>query len=176
MPHAFWVSLASTQWWVYFLFVFLIRVSLVATKPRTMAVKTLFFFPSLFATLSIITLSVIMQIDSFNIITWTSGLIIGISFGWLQFYLMNVQAIKNENKLYIPGSWSLFCIVVLLFSLKYYYSAVLTLDPMQVAASPYGPYFLLFYGFCTGLFMGRMAYSVYCIKTGPYTTLITNSP
>lgn len=168
MSHSIWQVIANTPWWVFFLFVYLIRVSYVATKPRIIPLKSMLILPSIFVTLSIFGLANIIKLDSYNILLWLAALLVGSSLGWLQFYALKIKAIKEGNKIYIPGTWSVFFIVLTIFSIKYYFNVELALDPASIAASKYGPIFILMYGLFTGLFFGRLAYSIRCVKSGPY--------
>lgn len=168
MPNSFWEMVANTPWWVYLIFTYLIYISFLATKPRVISFRQLLILPSIFITLSIISLSTILQIDAYNIFLWSSALFLGIPLGWLQFFLQKIKAIKNESKLYIPGTWSLFFFCLFIFAAKYYYSFELAIDPKSIASSPYAPYILLLYGLFTGLFIGKLFYSLQCYKSGPY--------
>lgn len=168
MSNTFWQTLASTPWWVYALFIYFMQISWIATKPRIIPIRSLLILPSIFITLSIISLAYLLQMDASTLFLWSSAMTIGIPLGWMQFYLQKIKAIKNEAKLYIPGTWSLFFIFALLFFVKYYYRYEFAIDPLTIATSPYAPYIVLFYGVCTGLFIGKLIYSINCYQSGPY--------
>jgi hypothetical protein len=169
MNNAFWQVLGNTPWWVYVVFVFLIYVGINARKPRILPVRQLVTLPSIFLVLSFIGLYEHEQLSSHNIFLWLIAMLPGIFLGWLQFHALRIKAIKNTNTLYVPGSWLILGIVMLIFIIKYYIGYREDTDTHFIEHA--ARWMLLLYGFFTGLFIGRLAYAVRCIKFGPYAEL-----
>lgn len=168
MTNSVWEIAANTPWWVYLLFIYLVRMGFLARKPRTVPVRMLFILPSILIVFSIFSLYHIVQLNAANLLIWLGAIFLGIGIGWLQYYSLRIKAVRNEEKLYVPGTWGLLIIVLVIFAIKFYFGYELTIDPSLFLQAKYSFWLLSVYGFFTGLFLGRLIYALRCIKSGPY--------
>ncbi len=167
MTNSIWEIIADTPWWVYVVFFALMQAGFTATKPRIISIKQLYLLPILFLLFSFIALARI-QLDLTNFFLWLGAIMFGTGLGWLQFRALKIKAIKNEAKLYIPGTWSVMVIILIAFTLKYYYGYQLAIDTRLILSPKFAGWLSLAYGLFTGLFVGRITYAHRCLKTGPF--------
>ncbi|RDI45161.1 DUF6622 family protein [Aquicella lusitana] len=167
MNNSIWEIIAGTPWWVYVLFVLLVRFGILASKPRIIPFRQLLLLPAVFIPLSFASLyQMHLSLSLFGL--WAGALLLGAAGGWLQFRFINIKAIKNQSKLYVPGTWSILIIILIVFAVKYYYSYESAVNPGQIINPHINVWFALLYGLFTGLFIGRVAYALRCLKTGPF--------
>jgi hypothetical protein len=167
MNNSIWEIIANTPWWVFVLLVYLIRVGLGATRSRIVPVRRLLILPTIFIALSFVSMYNNMQLTFDHVLIWSAAFMIGSCLGWLQFKALKIKAVKNRASLYVPGTWSLLVIIIILFCVKYYYGYQNAIDPTKLQSNIW----LFFaYGLFTGLFAGRVGYAVRCIKAGPYAS------
>ena len=167
--HSIWETAANTPWWVYALFIYLVRLGFLATQPRIIPVKNLLLLPTLFVLFSLFNLYSTVQVTALHLLVWLGALCLGCLLGWLQYAALKIKAIKDEAKLYIPGTWTLLFIILIIFSIKYYFNYESAIEPSALTNSS-SPWVLLLYGLFTGLFIGRMSYAFRCLKYGPFVT------
>lgn len=161
--------IAGTPWWVYVLFVFLMRIAFLSTKPQIIDIKQLYILPAIFCILSIVSIYYISS--SFNhFIYWLPALTIGVAFGWLHYRLLNIKAIPSENKIVLPGTWSVFIIILVIFAAKYYMGFKMSIDSSWLSNPKVIITIASLYGLCTGLFIGRASYARKCLRVGPYAS------
>ena len=166
MSDSIWVKIAETPWWVYVIWIYLFYVSFLTTKPRIIPLQKLFLIPSLFLSISIVCMILILPFTLTNIFVLLGMLVLGVLLGWLQFRIMKIQAIKEGANLYIPGTWSGCIIILSLLFIKYYSGYQFELDPNLLLQPKFASIILAFSGLCAGLFLGRVAYSLRCLKVG----------
>lgn len=163
-------TIASTPWWVFVLFAYLVRLGFAARKPRYIPFRNLFFLPAIFVVISLFGLSELIGFTEKNMGIWIAALLIGSVLGWLHFYFIKIKAVKNEATLYLPGTWSLLIIILALFTSKYFFGFQLAIDPQLLQQEKYLIIWLSLYGLFTGLFFGRAMYAIRCLRRGPYMT------
>ncbi len=168
MNTSIWEVIANTPWWVFAILVYLIRVGLLATRSRVVHIRRMLTVPLIFIGLSFVSLYNNPQLSNNQIAMWVGAFSIGSILGWLQFKALKIKAVKKTSSfLYVPGTWSLLTIILTMFAIRYYYGYENTIDP-AIAQSK--PWIFFAYGLFTGLFAGRIAYAIRCIKTGPYAS------
>lgn len=163
-------TIANTPWWVYVLFVFLIRVGFSAMKSRIVPFRTLFILPSIFLVLSVMSLYSYLFFNPKHIAIWMGAILLGSLLGWLQFKVQNIKAVKNTAKIMLPGTSSILIMMICLFIARYYFSFQLSVDPNLFTQENYLVKALFIYGLFTGLFLGRAMYAIRCLRSGPYIT------
>lgn len=168
MTISIWERIADTPWWVYALFVYVAMVCFIATKPHTVTLKSLYITSAIFIPISIISICLVLPFSFYNMLIWAIATLAGAALGWLQFKVMKIKAIKQESKLHIPGTWSIFLLAGLVLVANYYYGDTIKLDLSLLLLPKYTPYVLAIYGVLSGLFIGKIIYSRRCIKSGPY--------
>lgn len=170
MTPSIWETIAETPWWVcLFIFAF-IRVAYAATKPKIIHTKTLFALPIVYLFLSFFCIYIGIHLNFNNVCYWLAACLLGVALGWLQMLTRRVKAIKNEPKLYFPGSWALFIFVLALIAAKYYfgYELMHTITMQSLADPKTARIMMALFGLCAGLFLGRVFYVVRLMKTGPF--------
>jgi hypothetical protein len=165
--NSIWQIVAGTPWWVYVLFIYLMRLGFYATKSHIIPVKKIFIMPMIFLVLSIVSMFG-MALNAFNLSIWVASILVGAVLGWLQYKALRIKAVKNKASLYVPGTWSLLIIITLIFSIKYYFGYTISIDPNVLMQPQYTAWILGLYGLFSGLFIGRLTYALRCIKVGPF--------
>jgi len=169
MAYSFWQIIALTPWWTYVFIWYLLYLSFKATKPRIVSLYTFILLHVICMALILIGLVSLIQINSTNLMLCLGSAFGGIFLGWLHFRLIKIKAIKHEAKFYLPGSWLLLIVIILLVSAKYYlFGYQVFFDPQVLKQEKYLSYILIISGLILGLFIGRMLYVLRCIKHGPY--------
>ncbi|EKD71347.1 MAG: hypothetical protein ACD_46C00204G0001 [uncultured bacterium] len=169
MSYDFWQSIASTSWWYFLIFSYVIFMGVLSTKTRVVEIKNnIFILPTLFFISTISTLIIAKQFTLKNAGIWAVGILIGYAISWLQLRFSKIRAIRNENKLKVPGSWNILMTLGIVLVVKYYTGYNFTFDIYA-----YDPTHLFFwlaglYGLFSGLFLGKMIYCHRCIKFGPF--------
>ena len=162
-------AIAETPWWTYLIFIYFIRISLYTTRPRIVPIQNLIIFPLVLLSFMLIGFYSIKEWIHLRIILMSLfALIVGVGLGWLQFFLLKIKAVRNEAKLYLPGTWTLFCVVLIMFVFRCYYSYYLFLDPQLFFTQGFAIYYTLFFALAVGLFIGRLACALRRIQIGPY--------
>lgn len=174
MSNNFWQAIANTPWWTYLIVLYLAHIGYKATKPNIIPVKNFFLFPLLFFILTIIGMTTLIHLTFANTLTWATMFVLGAGIGWLHFRYLNIKAIKGEKKIRLPGSWGLIFIMITFFASKYYFGFGVNFDaainPEAIKSSQFHLMLMTTYGFITGLFLGRIAYTVRVLKLGPFVT------
>ncbi len=149
-----WQILRGAPWWVYVLFIILVRMGLQSTKPRTITLQRLGLFPLVFIVWSILRL---YQNNGFEfpslIFWWVLSLGIGAYLGVKEVSSWKIHVDKEKKTITIPGNYStivfIFAIFILNFFWGYFYATLVNV-----------PYWIRLIDtisttICTGLFVGR---------------------
>ena len=169
MNDSIWQAIANIPWWIYATFIYLIRLGLLASKPRVVPIQNLFILPSFFVLLSLVCIYTSKELSFFTLSIWLSTLLLGALLGWFQFRMFKIKAIKEEAKLYLPGTWSLLILILISIALKFYFiNSANTFDAHVLTQPKFAGWLFSLYGFFTGLFLGRFFYSWRCLKVGPF--------
>jgi hypothetical protein len=170
MSNSIWQIIASTPWWVFVIFFYLLRMGYLATKPRVITLSAMLMFPLLLAMGSFTTIFYYLSFTLDHILIWVAGFLLGIGLGYIHYRFLNIKAISNTQSLYITGSWSLLLIILLIFGIKYYFGYEIAINPNLFAQKEYAFSLLALYGMLTGFFAGRLSYAANCLKNGPFLT------
>lgn len=169
MPHSFWLMIATTPWWVYFLLAYFIRVSLFVTKPRMIPIKPLYYagLPLVAMTM----LSCIIAPPS-NTALLLSGplLLTGVLFGVARAKWQGIKAIPHQNTLLLPGSWLMFIAVIALFLIRQYAVYNMNVNLLWLIKAHGDDYFLPLYAITIGIYVSQLLYCRRLIQQGPYAT------
>lgn len=168
MTYSIWQTIAETPWWFYVAFIIFLRLSFAATKTRIIHISHLFFLPAIFIPFSLISIYYTVTWQMRGFFLWSAACLFGIFWGWWQFRLRKIKAIKNQAQLCIPGTWNFFFIFIVFFLLKYYYDFSLTFDFNLLKQPQYANVFLALYGFLAGILLGRILYARRCLRIGPF--------
>lgn len=145
--------LHGTPWWVYLLFVFLVLIGLRATRPRWVSLRQLMTLPLIFMALNVSWLSERLQGQYYHLIFWVAGLLFGMAFGWVLVRHWKIDIEKRRQALYLPATWSSFILILLFFSIRYFFNYNYEVYPQA------GPHLFLadsiISGVMTGVVIGR---------------------
>jgi hypothetical protein len=166
MTHSIWESIANTPWWAYLILVYVFHIGWSATKPHITYINRLITLPALTLTFSIVLFLTLKKSSMINISYWIAAAMVGLLLGWLHFRWLNIKSIKEEAKLFVPGSWSIMIIIILAFITQFYISYQAHLYPKSTMLNV--SRLFIMYGLIVGLFLGRLIYSLRCIKKGPF--------
>lgn len=166
-----WQFLINTPWWVYVLFIFLIKIGFQASKSRVVSLKKLFIIPAVFTFMSVHTLLTAVKPDYFAISSWSLAVLVGILLGYWQVYRYNVQVDKKQWLIRLQGTWSTLIVILIIFGTKYYFSYALAVDPQRASQTAFEFSMLAVSGACTGLFIGRLICYLYRMKTNIHIDL-----
>jgi hypothetical protein len=170
MQTSIWEKIADTPWWFFLFVIGFISLAWVATKPKIIPIKNLLLMPAIYIPFSLLSIALTIPINRIVVLLWLTGTLTGIVIGWLHFRILNIKAVKNKSSLYVPGTWSLFGLILLITATKYYYGYSLMIDPKIFIQAEYVNYFITLYGLFAGIFIGKIIYSLRCIKVGPFIT------
>ena len=153
MEH-FWEILNGIPWWVYVLFVVLIRLGIQSLEPRTVTSQRLILFPLVFLILSLMRLYQNASLGFPSLIFWwVICLALGAYLGAKEVSSWKIHVDKKKKTITIPGNYStivlIFSIFILNFFWGYYYSVATNIS--------YGVYLAdtITTTICTGFFVGR---------------------
>lgn len=152
-----WETLRHTPWWAYLLFFYLLKRGYDATKTRVFAFKKLFILPSLFLAISINTLLTSFRLTPLTTTTYLITFILGTVGGWLLVRNVDLQFDHKQHLVKLPGTWTTLILISVIFSTKYYFGYSLTINPTLAQDTHFELMMLSVSGFCTGLFLGRLA-------------------
>lgn len=168
MANSVWEMAANTPWWIYVLFIVLVRFGFIATKPRLVPIKALIFLPSILIIFSLLSVYPIVGVNGTNLLIWAGTILAGIAVGWFQYFCWRIKAVKEKQTLYLPGTWGLLITILIIFTLKCYFDFEISLDSASFLNAKYQYWLIMTYGFFTGLFIGRLIYALNCVKYGPF--------
>lgn len=148
--------LLQTPWWVYLLFVYLIKVGIGASKTKVVPLKKLVILPIIFTALSIHTMIVSFHFTSMVFIVWFASILVGTLFGYLLVYKHQFRVDKKQYLIELPGTWITLIMILAIFVSKYYFGYAMSADPAVVNNTVFEFTMLSVSGVITGLFIGRM--------------------
>jgi hypothetical protein len=179
MSPTIWNTIASTAWWVFLLygalFIYLIKVGLAASQAQVISFKQLFTMPIISLIFSIICLLISIPITLSFFAYWISALGLGLLLGWLQFRLLRVKAVSGQRQFYLPGSWRLLLLFIVLIALKFYYAISFDLQWLLLLKTQYVRELFMLSGLATGMLIGRISYALRCLKIGPFIPKVSSS-
>ena len=156
--------------WVWPLFVYLIARGIIAFKPRIMPLKKIFILPSVFFFLSIQRL--VSNINFLTCLVWLLSIIIGAFLSFVIFKNIQVGADKKNNLLKLPGSYSTLVLILISFSIKFYFWFIIAKDPILLKDSMFFYRYILATSLSFGMFLGRTLLYFYKFKKTDSTSLL----
>lgn len=164
----------QTPWWVYVLFIYLVKIGFEASKPTVVSLIKMFILPVIFTAMSIHTIMTSFQIAPTVLITWVGSIIIGCLAGWILVRNQEIQIDRQHLLLHLPGTWLTLIFVLIIFASKYYFGYELAADPQLIHQTGFEFSMLFVSGACTGLFIGRAGFYTYLVYTRPSIDLSEN--
>lgn len=169
MPHSFWLMIATTPWWIYLFFIYLIRISLFVTKPRLMTIKPLYYMVLPLFAFMLIACYLIPPTNKALLFT-VPVFMIGSLFGIVRAKWQGVKAVTDKQQLFLPGSWLMFIIVIGLFLTRQYLIYHGDFNLMEWMKTDGSAVLLPLYAFSIGINVSQLAYFRRLIQRGPYAT------
>ena len=166
-----WQFLSHTPWWVYLIFVYCLIIGVKCSKPGVAPLWKMFIMPIVFGYLSIHTLLTSLSINPFVLGVYLASLVVGILLGAWQMASYKIEVDAKHRLLKIPGTWSIFIIIMIIFISKYYFGYELALDPKLVNNTGFEVALLFVSSVTTGLFIGKVIYCLIRMAKGPSVDL-----
>jgi Family of unknown function (DUF6622) len=160
-----------TPWWVYLLFVYLVKVGIRASKTGVVSIHKLYVIPLIFTLMAIETVINNVGLTANTVALWAFSTVFGIIIGWFLVYPLKLRCDHQNKLIEVPGSWSTLVIIMMIFASKYYFGYALSVDPNLVNNTNFEIALLGVTGICSGLFVGKLLCYVYRLKTNPHTVL-----
>jgi len=168
MHESIWQMIAERPWWHFAFVGYMIYLTYLTTKPRTISLRSLQYSVFSLIALSMIALTTATYINTEALSRCLVMFLLGSGLGWLQFSTYQLQAIAGEKKLTVPGSRILIFIIPTIVFLKYYFKDQLTFDASALPIEKLTALFMTLTGLTCGLFTGRLLYATRIVKVGPF--------
>jgi hypothetical protein len=168
MNDSIWQKIAETPWWQIAIVGYMIYLTYLTTKPRTISLRSLQFSVGSMLALSLIGLTSATYFNTEALGRSLVMFLLGSGLGWLQFSRYRLQAIAGEKKLVVPGSRTLIFLIPTIVFLKYYFHGQLSLDASTLPIEKLTTLFMTIVGLTCGLFTGRLFYATRIVKVGPF--------
>ncbi len=149
-----WQILSGAPWWVYVLFIILIRLGIQSFKPRTISFQRLLLFPLIFLVWSALRLSTKVELgDPSLILWWVVSISLGAYLGMLEVRHWKIHVDKHKKTITIPGNYSTVILIFAIFILNFFWGYLLATREVY-------PYWMLLADTVTttvlsGFFVGR---------------------
>ncbi len=151
-----WQIITGAPWWVYVLFIVLVKQGVLSFKPRTIKIQRLAFIPVIFFVWSFYRLYQNGGLDFPSLIVgWVLSLSIGAYLGIREVYSWKIQIDKKKGAITIPGNFSTLVLIIVIFVLNFFWGYIYS----TFAQIPYWIYLCdtVSTTICTGFFIGRGA-------------------
>lgn len=152
---AFWGAISGTPWWVFALFVYLVIIGYRATRTQKISLERLAIIPLFFTAWSLYGVFSIYQETLFKVVLWMLSFAFGGIIGWLLVRKTHITVDKAKRLLRIPGSWATLALVVVIFSVKYFFGYTFAVQPELTQHPLYYISDILSSGAISGIFVGR---------------------
>ena len=148
--------LAGTPIWVWGILAFLLYRGFIASKDRTVSLKSLCIMP-----LVMLGLSIQGMLTNFGLTTlaWTSwGLayLVVTAIAWKSVSAKDLRILKAQSQIYLRGSWLPLILMMAIFIIKYSINVMLSIDPQRQTQTLFITAVGLVFGILNGMFMGKM--------------------
>lgn len=144
-------------WWVYVLFIFLMRVGIESLKTRWISLYKLAIFPSIVTFFSIRAVFININFNAFNLICWIVPLLIFFALGWRAIFNLPLQFDKEKKAVLMPGSWTTLAMILVIFCVKFYFNYSLAIDPALAEDTFFELTLHAVQGALSGMFLGRFS-------------------
>lgn len=168
MTNLIWERIANVSWVTYAFFIYIIIIGFKSTKPSVISIRSLRYMACLFFILSLIWFYSYIHLTMYNLFILITTIFLGTLLGWLHFRLVKVKAIKNQQQIRFPGSWLMLIVTFALLISMFYLDLDFFSFSLMITTPAYALSLLALYGLFTGLYIGRLIYSVRSVKNGPY--------
>jgi len=156
--------------WVWALLIYLLYVGFKALKPRVMSLKKIGILPTVFLYFSIQRLAT--NINFFNSLVWICSTIIGVLLSLILFKNIKISADKKNNLLKLPGSYSTLILILVSFSIKFYFGFQIGKDPNVLKDADFFYRYIMGSTISFGIFLGKTFLYLYKFKKAESTDLL----
>jgi len=150
-----WQVLVHTPWWVFALFIYLLKVGIDATKPSIVNIRKLFILPALSLTVSINFL--LSSPALLPLATYALTLTAGAVAGWMLVRNLKLKFDHKQNLVKLPGTFMTLLLILTIFATKYYLGYSIATNPEIVQNLGFSIFQSTVSGLCSGLFLGRLS-------------------
>jgi hypothetical protein len=165
-------ALSNTPWWVYVLFVVLVRRGLAAGRANVSPLWRLAILPAVFAVWDLAGIAENRSVTAGALVAWLLPLLVG---AWLGHWLVRRIALRADHENWLiglDGDPTVLPLVLLIFAAKYALGYITGADPALSRDFLFLLADLAVGGFCTGIFVGRFATYLWKFRTAPSQVLV----
>ena len=156
--------ISQTPLWVYILLIYLLFIGFKATKTNSVSLVKLSFMPAIFFAMSIHTVLSVLDINILIIITWVICLLMGVGLGQLIVCQSNVKIDKETNLLTIPGTWSTFILIIIIFIYKYWINFEMAVNKEILENKLFDELLVGSSALFPGIFLGKFLFYLQILK------------
>lgn len=149
-----WDIITGAPWWVYVLFIVLVRLGMKATKGMTVSIYRPILLPVVFVAWSLYSLYSHLALGLWSLLPlWIVSLAFGAYLGFLEVRSWHIKGDRHKQQVTLPPNYSTVVLIVLIFILKFFWGYF-------YATRPEAPYWIYFGDTLTstlvsGFFVGR---------------------
>lgn len=159
------LALKNTPWWVYLLFGFILYKGIRSLKTRNVSLKKLFIVPSILIFISFHTILTQISLNFENIVLLLVSFFAGVAIGGWMIKNQDITIDKESELLRVPGGYSTFVMIMLVFIIKYYMGYEEATDPNMLKQDGFETFAIIATSLLGGLFGGKMIGYLYHYKT-----------
>lgn len=117
-----WDIVSGAPWWVYVLFIYLVRIGIKSIKPRTVSIQRVALLPVVFIAWALYGLydKLVLGLGSL-IPVWIVFVGLGAYLGLKEVSSWRISKDRHKGEITIPGNYSTLVLVVLIFVLKFFW-------------------------------------------------------
>ncbi len=156
MLDTLWQFIINTPWWVFILLGFLIWMGIKASRPRTVKLSKLFMLPIFFTIAGITNIVTVFQVSFIHLFWWVLGIMVVSFLAYLRAKHLSIQVNRAQHTLIIPGTYITLVMIIIIFTSKYYFAAMLGWKPELAHSAQFAAIDLFISGCVTGWFIGNL--------------------
>ena len=149
--------LKGTPAWVYVLFVVLVGIGYLQTKPRSVSANRLVAVPFAMTGYSLFGVIAAFGAAAAGIAAWAAGIGAALAIGLVLKRPEGVSYVPASESFNVPGSWKPMALIMVLFFARYVINVALAIDPALRQAAAFTLAAALVYGLASGAFLSRAA-------------------
>lgn len=169
MPHSFWLMIATTPWWLYLLLYYLLSISFLATKPRLVNIKPMYYACMPLIIFTFIACYIAPPSHQALILALPLFLI-GSLYGVTRAKWQGIRAVAELKRIFLPGSWLMFIVIIGIFGARQYVTFKLDINLLHWIKTHGHDYLLPLYAFSIGICTSQLVYFRHLLQRGPFIT------
>lgn len=160
--------ISAHPWWVYVLYIYLLKIGLVACKNNNINIYRAFVLPTIIISLSIYTATKYLNIQVMLILAFIIGKTVGLTSGWLSLKNKMIWVDKKNHLLTMPGSFNTLVLILIFLTTRIGFTYMLAKEPYLINNTKFIMLVLLIESGISGIFLGRFMNMIYRFKKGPF--------